>query len=255
MGIIFFILGLIIGSFLNCFIWRKYKGESLWGFSRCLSCHKNIKWYDNIPVLSFLLLRGRCRFCRVKIPWHYPLLELITGLLFFFSFYHQSQLPSFSFPSLAFFLLVISFLIIIFVFDLRWMVIPVDLLLGGAIFIFLFQLYLGTSFLNIILSVFLGLAFFAFQFFLSRGKWIGEGDLWLGGFLGLVFSSPSLTLLFIFLSYIIGGVVSLVLIISTHKKLGEKIPLGVFMALAALIILFFGQDLLSWYLCLLGFNC
>ena len=145
-------------------------------------------------------------------------------------------------------LLVISFLIIFFVFDLRWFLVPVNLLIGGAVLIFFFQLYFNVSVLNILISVFLGAAFFALQFFISRGKWIGEGDIWLGGFWGLVFAKPFLVLFFILLTYIIGGLVSIILIVSGYKKLGEKIPLGVFMSLAALIVLFFGEPLLSWYL-------
>ncbi|MGI6347664.1 MAG: prepilin peptidase [Patescibacteria group bacterium] len=248
MIVIFFILGLIIGSFLNCLIWRVYKGESMWGFSHCLSCQKTIKWYDNIPVLSFFILRGKCRFCQAKIPWYYPVVELVTGLLFAGSFYYHAYVLDFNLFYLIFFLLVISFLIIFFVFDLRWFLVPVNLLIGGAVLIFFFQLYFNVSVLNILISVFLGAAFFALQFFISRGKWIGEGDIWLGGFWGLVFAKPFLVLFFILLTYIIGGLVSIILIVSGYKKLGEKIPLGVFMSLAALIVLFFGEPLLSWYL-------
>ncbi|MFA7601286.1 MAG: prepilin peptidase, partial [Patescibacteria group bacterium] len=86
-----FLFGLIIGSFLNCLIWRLYKEETVLGRSYCPKCGQELKWYDNIPVLSFIFLKGRCRFCNDKISWQYPLVEIITGLLFAFSYYFSLQ--------------------------------------------------------------------------------------------------------------------------------------------------------------------
>src|SRR3989339_1478799 len=82
MVILIFILGLIIGSFLNCLVWRLHVGKTLGGRSQCTRCHKKIFWYDNIPVISFLVLKGRCRHCKKKISWQYPLVELATAILF-----------------------------------------------------------------------------------------------------------------------------------------------------------------------------
>ena len=86
-SIFIFFLGLIFGSFLNCLIWRLYKGETVLGRSYCPKCKKEIKWFDNIPVVSFFVLKKKCRFCNKKISWQYPLVEIITGLLFFLAFY------------------------------------------------------------------------------------------------------------------------------------------------------------------------
>ena len=84
----FLLFGLIIGSFLNCLVWRLYKEETLGGRSYCPQCHHQIDWYDNLPVLSFIILRGKCRHCHKKISWQYPLVELIVSLLFGLSFFH-----------------------------------------------------------------------------------------------------------------------------------------------------------------------
>ncbi len=84
--IFIFLFGLIIGSFLNCLIWRLHKEESILGRSYCPKCRHQIVWYDNIPVFSFLLLKGKCRHCGKNISWQYPLVELATGILFVMSF-------------------------------------------------------------------------------------------------------------------------------------------------------------------------
>ena len=97
-----FIFGLIIGSFLNCLIWRLHKKESMWNRSYCPKCLKQIAWYDNIPIFSFLWLRGRGRCCGQRISWQYPAVELATGVLFVIAF-----LANFEFQILNFDLILI----------------------------------------------------------------------------------------------------------------------------------------------------
>ncbi|HOZ53329.1 MAG TPA: prepilin peptidase [bacterium] len=243
-----FFFGLIIGSFLNCLIWREYKEETILGRSYCPNCKKQILWYDNIPLLSFILLKGRCRFCQQKISWQYPLVEFLTGTLFVASFYYNFYILDFSLVNLFLSLFFISFLIIVFVFDIRWFLIPVKLLLFGGIIIFLTNLYLGFSVGTILLSGVIGAGFFGIQYLISKGKWIGEGDIWLGGFLGIALADFSKILLLIFLTYLVGGVSAMLLIIFGRRKIGSKLPLGIFLSVAALITLFFGQELIDWYL-------
>ena len=109
-----FVIGLAFGSFLNCLIYRLYHKKTLFGRSFCPNCQHQIAWYDNIPILSFIILAGRCRFCRQKISWQYPLVEFLTGLLFCFAFWRFSR---FSFFPLIFsnfylenFLIILNFL-------------------------------------------------------------------------------------------------------------------------------------------------
>src|SRR6056297_1686255 len=92
-----FIFGLVIGSFLNCLIWRLHTGESLGNRSYCPSCRHQIKWYDNIPLLSFLFLRGKCRYCGKNISWQYPAVEFVTAVLFLYSFYLYYTAPGFDY--------------------------------------------------------------------------------------------------------------------------------------------------------------
>jgi prepilin signal peptidase PulO-like enzyme (type II secretory pathway) len=139
---IILIIGLIFGSFLNCLVWRLHKEESIWGRSYCPKCGKQISWYDNIPVLSFVLLKGKCRKCKQKISWQYPVVELITALLFTFSFYRI--FGNLDFYNLLFlerdvfnFLNILTLLrdwlfifsvIVVFIFDFKWQEVPMLLI-------------------------------------------------------------------------------------------------------------------------------
>lgn len=247
MSAIIFLLGLIFGSFLNCLIWRLYRGETVLGRSYCPKCKKEIKWFDNIPILSFLILKRRCRFCRKKISWQYPIVELVTGLLFLSIFYFNF-VNDFSIIKLFLDLFLLLVLIIVFVFDWRWFLIPVQVLLVGGLIVFILNLLLGFSIYQILFSALIGASFFALQYLVTRGRGIGEGDIWLGGFLGIAFPVLSQIIALIFLTYIIGGVVAIVLLLSGLRKMGSKLPLGIFLSLSALIVLFFGEIIVKWYL-------
>ncbi len=246
-SIFIFFLGLIFGSFLNCLIWRLYKGETVLGRSYCPKCKKEIKWFDNIPVVSFFVLKKKCRFCNKKISWQYPLVEIITGLLFFLAFYFNF-INDFSIIKLLLNLILILILIIVFVFDWRWFLIPVQVLLVGGLLALVLNLFLGFSIYQIFFSMLIGAGFFALQYIITRGRGIGEGDIWLGGFLGIAFPVLSQIIALIFLTYIIGGVVATILLLLGLKKMGSKLPLGIFLSTSALIILFFGESIVNWYL-------
>lgn len=249
---IFFIFafGLIIGSFLNCLIWRLYKEETVLGRSYCPNCNKELKWYDNIPLLSFIILKGRCRFCDEKISWQYPLVELITGLLFALSYY-LSLKHGFSFLELFFYLFVISLSVIIFVFDLRWYLIPVWTVIVGGLVVIALNLFFGASIISLLISMFVGASFFGIQYLITRGKGIGEGDIWLGALFGAIFPNLKLLVLSIFLTYIIGGLVAAILLIFKVKEVGSRLPLGIFLSLSLIICLFFGKEIVDWYFSLI----
>lgn len=242
-----FLFGLIIGSFLNCLTWRLYKEETILGRSYCPKCRVNINWYDNIPVLSFLFLKRKCRSCHSKISWQYPLVEIITAVLFVLIFYFNFS-HDFSIINLFYDLFLVSLLIIIFVFDWRWFLIPTQVLFFGGLLFFFINIFLGFSIWFLLLNMIIGVSFFFLQYFLTRRKGIGEGDIWLGGFLGLAFPIFGHFALLIFLTYIIGGLVSIILIIFGLKKIGSKLPLGIFLSASALISIFWADKLVSWYL-------
>jgi len=241
------IFGLIIGSFLNCLIWRIYKEEGLNGRSYCPKCRQKISWYDNLPVLSFIFLRGQCRHCQQAISWQYPLVELATALFFWLSLKQLSVAPQLALWLAHHWLIVVT-LIIVFVYDWRWQLIPVIALWPLTAAIFFIDLGLGFTWWQIILFGLAGAGFFLIQYFLTKRRGIGEGDIWLGLFLGLAFLNVGDLLLILFLAYTSGSIVSLSLLAIKKKGWRSKIALGPFLAFGAIITLIWGQKIITWYL-------
>ncbi|MBU4331505.1 prepilin peptidase [Patescibacteria group bacterium] len=258
--LITFILGLAIGSFLNAVIWRLHSGESIArGRSKCPKCRHKLKWQDNIPLASFVVLRGKCRYCHKKISWQYPLVELATALLFVLA-YSNSGLPEINYQlsiinyqlfQIAGALLqgwfIISILIIIFVYDFRWYLVDDRVVLPAIGLIFIWNIWLGKSWLGLAISGIIIAGFFWLQFLASRGKWIGSGDIRLGLLMGVILGWP-LGLVALFLSYIIGSLVSVALLIIGRKKFTSKIPLGPFLMAGTIIVMFWGEKIMGWYM-------
>lgn len=255
-----FIFGAIIGSFLNCLIWRLHKSESIMGRSYCPKCKGKIIWYDNIPILSYLFLRGKCRKCHKRIAVQYPLIELVAGILFLVAFFMNYKSRVLGITNYELFdsqfviqllrdWFLICIMIIIFIYDLRWYMILDIVTIPACLIIFILNLFIGISWLNLLISGIIGGSFFLIQFLVSGGKWIGGGDIRLGLLIGLALGWPNV-LLAVFLAYIIGSFVGVGLIVFGQKKWSSKLPLGTFLSLSSIIILFFGQYLIN----LLNFN-
>ena len=247
-SIFIFIFGLLIGSFLNVIIFRlNQKKTFIFGRSACPNCKKEIFWQDNIPLVSFLILGGKCRHCKKSISLQYPIVELITAVIFsLFYFYFGVGLQ------LLIYLIFSSFLVIIFVYDLKHYLILDKVTIPAMFFAFLASLYLGISFTSLILGAVVGACFFALQFFLSKGKWVGDGDIRLGALMGLMLGFK-LVLVALFLSYILGATIGLILIFSNRKKMSSQVPFGPFLVAGTFIALLYGQQLLNWYLNLVYF--
>lgn len=260
MLIIFLILGLIVGSFLNVVVYRINLAENLvTGRSYCPHCKNKIRWYDNIPVLSFLILKAQCRDCKGKISWQYPSVEIFTGVMFAavgWKFFDLADVATF--PATVFYLGIVSFLIAIFVYDWLFLEIP-GLVLWPAIgwtiaFNLIFdwsRLSLGSNLLN--LSTYSGTlaAFAAFMFFflmvaVSREKWMGMGDAYLVILLGLIVGWPNI-LLALMLAFSIGAIIGIVLIALGKKKMSSQIPFGPFLVAGTFITIFFSESIISWY--------
>ncbi|MFA5021900.1 MAG: prepilin peptidase [Patescibacteria group bacterium] len=241
-----FILGLIVGSFLNVVILRLGTKKSFFtGRSQCPCCGKKIAAYDNIPLVSFILLRGHCRNCKKNISWQYPLIELLTAFIFvWFSlrFGLTAQFLIYSIFS--------SFLIVIFVYDLKNYLILDQITIPAMVIAFFSSLYLGLGLGNIILAAIIGSGFFALQYFISKGKWVGDGDIRLGALMGLMLGWKFL-LVALFLAYIIGSIFGLTLILVGKKKMSSAVPFGPFLTLGTFIALIYGQSILNWYFNLL----
>jgi len=244
-----FILGVCIGSFLNVAIFRVHEGRSVInGRSKCKTCEEPISAYDLIPVLSYFILRGRCRKCKNVISWQYPLVEFVTGilfLLFYFKFNDSSIEGMYTFVRDWIF---IAFLIVIFVYDLKHMYILDRFTIPAMIVAIIFNLWLGTvpAMSLITGAVVLG-GFFYLQFVISNGAWVGGGDIRMGALMGLMLGLNQ-GLVALFLAYLLGAIIGIMLLLT--KRVGRKTPIafGTFMAIGTAVILFFGDAPLQWYL-------
>ena len=260
MLIIFFLLGLIIGSFLNVVVYRLQMAQTLFGRSYCPHCKKKIAWYDNIPLLSFILLKFQCRKCKKKISWQYPAVEFFTGVVFaligwkFFSVMDASSyLPTF------YYLGIVSFLITIFVYDWLYMEIPSIALWLGGIWAVIFNIYFDLSLTDKISSVlqvslFSGMlaaavafAFFFSLVYISKERWMGMGDALLVIFLGLFLGWPQI-LLGLFLAFNLGALYSIFLLLFKKKSIKSQIPFGPFLVIGSLITILFYDIIVKWYL-------
>jgi prepilin signal peptidase PulO-like enzyme (type II secretory pathway) len=237
-----FLLGICIGSFLNVVILRTESGSSIGGRSRCVKCAATLRPIDLIPVVSFLMLRGKCRSCGVKISIQYPLVELSTGLLFLLAF------VSFPFsPYLARLLVFIPFLVVIFVYDLRYQLILDRFTLPAMIVAFVLNVWIGRSPTDLLIGAALLAGFFGAQFAVSKGKWIGGGDIRMGALMGLMLGWQQ-ALGALFVAYVLGALVSVGLLATKKAKMDTHVPFGTFLVLGTLVMLFYGQSLISWYL-------
>ncbi|MBI4239831.1 prepilin peptidase [Candidatus Uhrbacteria bacterium] len=244
------LLGLIIGSFLNAFIWRLHAGESIVkGRSHCTHCNHMLSAPDLIPVISYLALRGRCRYCQKSINIQYPLVELATASLFAFAFmqYQQGVFLASSHGALFALWLYISLLIVIFVYDLRWgSILDVISLpfIAGAFLLNVFLFHMPA--MNLLLAAGVGAGFFTLQYLISKGAWIGDGDIRLGFLMGVLLGWPHI-LTGLFVSYMVGSIVSVGLLASQKTKLGSPIPFGPFLVTGTVLVFLF-KPTFDWIL-------
>ena len=243
-----------MGSFLNVCIYRLPRGESLlYPPSHCPRCGELIKWHDNIPLVSFLMLKGKCRSCTSPILWRYPLVEGLTGALFLFSFI--SHYPSSSLLSVPFLrdLVLIIFLIPIFFIDLERQIVPNSLSYPLMILGLPFALFSG-SFPSSLMGVGLGAGLFLLirgvGFLFLKQESMGAGDVKLAAGIGSFFGW-SQALVSFFLSFLLGAIVSVFLLSLHIKGRRDRIAFAPFLVSASFISLYFGQELLRLYKSLL----
>ncbi|MCL4406107.1 MAG: prepilin peptidase [Patescibacteria group bacterium] len=269
---ILFIFGACIGSFLNVVVLRynpektALLGRHLGGRSRCRSCGKSLRWFELIPVLSFAFQGGKCRGCRQKISWQYPIVEILSGAILVAAYWKWGFTPEALLISLfALSLLVLSFI------DFYFQVIPdeLNLFIGflGLIFVFFgawdksfgptegsfigyYASVLGfrqNIFINhLAAAVFAGLLFYGL-IFLTRGKGMGVGDAKLALAAGLFIGWPDIVLALMF-SFVLGGLFGFVALVSRKKKMKDLLPFGPFMAAGILLIVFLGFNICHGYL-------
>jgi prepilin signal peptidase PulO-like enzyme (type II secretory pathway) len=248
------IFGLIIGSFLNAVIYRLHSGDSIINSrSKCVHCNKQLKAYDLVPFFSWLFLKAKCRFCKKPISLQYPLVEISTAVLFIIGYYlivaQGNIVDAFVWSQFIFYLISVSFLIVIFVFDHLYQLILDKVTFPFMILAIIFIFALQMNWVEHILAGVAGGAWFGWQYAISKGKWIGGGDIRLGAVMGLLLGWPGL-LVALFLSYILGAIVSVYLLASKKAKQGAQIAFGTFLSLSTVITWLAGDQLLDWYLSL-----
>lgn len=255
-----FILGLLWGSFLGVVVYRTVnEGSPLSGRSKCDKCNRKISWWQNIPLFSFLLLRGKCFYCKKPIDWSYPLIELITGVLFVWwfvvgrSFFLLAGSP-WSLIQPIFWLIVGMTLLVIFLTDIKYGIIA-D---GTNLFLFCLVLFYrlalvgsGTmmmaDFWKAGISALVLTGFFYALWWFTNKKGFGFGDVKFAPSIGLLLGWPRV-LVAVMSSFIIGSVVGISLILLGKKKFGQTIPFGPFLVVGVTVALFWGGQLWSWYL-------
>ena len=242
-----FIFGLAIGSFLNVVICRlETKEPILIGRSHCPKCRAVLKWLDLIPVLSFLIQKGKCRYCQKKISWQYLIVEISTGLLFIFIF---NQFFT-NYFNLIYYLILISFLIVIFVYDLKHYIIPDRIVFSGIVISLIYLIYIQT--INSVWAGLIASGFFLSLVLVSRGKWMGLGDVKFAFLMGLILGWPNV-LIALFLSFFSGAIVGIGLIIKGKKGLKSEIPFGPFLVGSTLVVMFFNQYLITLWISFFSF--
>jgi len=259
------ILGLIAGSFINALVWRLHEQSDgsektvdlsiLKGRSVCPNCHHKLAAKDLLPVISWLLLRGKCRYCGKPISSQYPVVELITAALFVASYvWWPHDLDNSQKFLLAVWLVALVGLIALAVYDLKWKLLPNRLIYPLSVVAGLYALVSVVTadsplktLLEVILAVVIGGGFFYVLFQLSDGKWIGGGDVKLGWLLGLIVGTPGGSVLFIFIGALAGSLVSLPLMATKRLKRTSTVPFGPFLILGAMVAQLFGASILAWY--------
>ncbi len=276
-AIFIFSLGLSIGSFLNVLIYRFPRNESVVATrSYCPDCKKELRWFELIPLLSFIWQGGKCRSCQNRISWQYPVVEFITGTLFVFTFYLIFSLSSLAFSRIAnaeflisklfdlgYLWFVVSVLIVVFVTDLRYYIIPDKVVFPAIAVALLYNLFrnwdssfgfrlsdlrsLATdSFWGPLIAGFFVSFFFLSLVVVSHGRWMGMGDVKFAFLMGLLLGFPKIFVA-LFLAFLFGTIVGILLIAAKKKTMQSQLPFGTFLTLATFLGLFWGDPIFNWY--------
>jgi prepilin signal peptidase PulO-like enzyme (type II secretory pathway) len=248
-----FIFGLAIGSFINV-VATRYDGDHflfantvIGGRSHCEGCKKTLRWFELIPLFSFLAQRGRCRRCDANLSFQYPLAELTSGLIFVFV---PLAIGALSLAAI-FWIIVFELLLLMSLIDIALGIIPDEICVMLAVLGILLAINNNAE-SRLIGAVAAG-AFFGLLILITKGKGMGMGDLKLSIPLGLLFGWPNITLVLMF-SFLTGAIAGLASIAFQKNTMKGTIPFGPFLALGAAIVFFWGPSLVSWYLSLLGIH-
>lgn len=238
------VLGLCVGSFLNVLIDRLPKNQSvIYGRSHCDFCKKTLRWYELVPVLSFIVQRGRCRRCRKKLSLQYPIVELVTGIGFtlLYFYFSDSLIHVFAYS------LIFSSLLVIFVADLKYQIIPDSMIIVGVIGVLLqgqaFDASLGPA---LWLSAFGAAALFLLLYVFTRGRGMGLGDVKLAVLLGLLLGYPGI-IISLYAAFLTGAGVGVILMVGKYKTWKSRVAFGPFLILGTVITIVWKAQILAWW--------
>lgn len=245
------VFGLIVGSFVNVLVYRLPRGGGIvFSRSSCPKCSKIIVWYDLIPVFSFIFLGAKCRNCRQKISFVYPVVELLSAFIFIAPLLLFKNIGVSDYLFLVF---ILEIFLTFFFIDLKNLLLPDSLILAGiigSVIYGIFSIFSKTDYLfhifsitNLISATFYFLILFSI-WYVSQGQWMGQGDAKLMFLVGLVFG-PLGGLFILYLSFILGGGAGFVLLIFRKAGLKSKIPLGSFISLSVFAYVFLGHKILD----------
>lgn len=250
-----FATGLAFGSFLNVLVWRVRENLSVVvSRSICPKCRLNIAWYDNIPLLSFLILGGKCRKCKCKISAQYPLVEAWVGIIFvILAMWHSAGI---GFPIVTVGLIrdwaVMFFLSFIFLYDLRYgEILDRATTVPGVLLFVLSFLFGWKTWQSMSLGVLIGAGFFLLLYIVSKGRWIGGGDIRMGFFMGVILGWPCIVVA-LFIAYVSGAAFSLLLIALKKKTMKSETAFGTYLVLGTMVSMFWCDHILKWYFGLIG---
>jgi len=236
------IIGLSIGSFVNVLITRLPMGERINGRSKCPGCNGAIKWHDLVPLVSFFVLYGHCRVCHWKIPWRYPITELVTAVVFGALFWSTGRAFT---PELFMLWVVSAGLIALAGCDFEKFILPDSLVFSLSAFVLVFKAVTNPSELvSMCVTGFLLALGFGILFIVSRGSWLGLGDVKLSFLVGLVLNYP-LAILAVLGSIWSAAFIGVIMVAIRRASLKSALPFGAFLAGASIIAIIFNNELIK----------
>lgn len=251
---IFFLVGLIVGSFLNVVVYRLRLADTILGRSRCQHCANQISWYDNIPLFSFIFLKAKCRNCKGKISWQYPLIEFFTGVVFLLvGKYFFNFMDFFGLWETVFYLIIFSLLLVLLAYDWQYLEVPIMIfwiILGflgiNFIVVSILEINMGLGLRNLtlvpsLIGGFVSWLFFFSLVFFSKEKWMGWGDVYVGLLVGLILGWPSI-FLGLLLSFLMGSIYSLIIILRKKGSMKSQIPFIPFLVLGIFLTIFISRE-------------
>lgn len=245
--------GASIGSFITMLLYRMHTHTPFASDrSRCTGCGKTLHWFELIPIISFLFLKWRCRKCKKKIPIRYLVIEVMTTILYLYTWYNFVNTDNQSVLLLIRDWIVIFVAVFTFFYDFLYLEVSLPITIGGGIAAAtLYIAYDMYEWQSIAAGIVLGVGWFGLQYVVSRGRWIGGGDIMIGFFIGATLGLGK-TILALGCAYVLGGSYGLMLLVTKKKARKDQIAFGTFLAASTLAALWWGNDILLWYTRILG---